>query len=137
VWQEMAGDRRERRPWRALGVTSFAVGAVGVVAAVSMAWSDDAVAGSSTAACKPSPRPYSTAAPAKELLSVVGVLREPATGADRTYAREFVAAASAHPGRFGGSITFVNYFRLTRVADHVPYYLVPVIHGNCNGSETP
>ena len=108
-----------------------------VVAATSIAWPGSAVAGSRVAGCKPSPRSYSTGTPAKALLSVVGVFRERATAADRAFAREYVAAAAANPGRFGGRITFVDYFRIARVVDDVSYYLVPVIQVRCDGSEGP
>ena len=87
--------------------------------------------------CKPAPHPYSLAAPSNALLSVVGVLREPATAADRALARDFLAALSANPGRFGGRITFINDVRLARVVDGVSYYLVPVIQVSCDGSEGP
>jgi hypothetical protein len=86
--------------------------------------------------CKPAPRPYSLAAPSKALLSVVGVLREPATAADRARGREFLAAEDAYPGRFSGHITFINDFRLARTVDGTSYYLVPVIRVSCDGSES-
>ncbi|HEY1777064.1 MAG TPA: hypothetical protein VGG41_12970 [Solirubrobacteraceae bacterium] len=107
-----------------------------VVAALGMIGSGVAFAGPRAAGCKPSPRAYTTAAPAAALLDVVGVLRDPATTADRTFAREFKAAAAANPGRFSGRITFVNYFRLARVVGGIYYYLVPVIRVSCDGAQS-
>jgi hypothetical protein len=87
--------------------------------------------------CQPAPRPYSLAAPSKALLSVVGVLREPATAADRAVAREFLAAVAAHPGRFSGRINFINDYRLARTVGGTSYYLVPVSQVSCDGHEGP
>jgi len=107
------------------------------IAAANLAGPGSAVAGSRArvSGCKPAPRPYSLATPSKALLSVVAALGEPATAADRAFAREFLAALAADRGRFGGRITFINDFRLARVVDGVSYYLVPVIQVSCDGSK--
>jgi hypothetical protein len=128
---------RDRPIWALRNAVRIAGVVASVVAATSIAWPGAAAAGSRAAGCKPLPRPYSTGTPSKALLSVVGVFREGATAADRAFAREYVAAVAANPGRFDGRITFINYVRLARVVDGVSYYLVPVIRVSCDGSEGP
>jgi hypothetical protein len=61
--------------------------------------------------------------PSKSLLSILGVLRRPATAADSI------------PGELAGrGLTrdvFVRYVRRTRVIDGSPYYIYPAIVGGC------
>jgi len=67
-------------------------------------------------------------APSKSLLSILGVLRRPATAADAgsgVVARGFISAV------------FVHYIRLARVVDGSPYYIYPGIVGGCGTGETP
>ncbi len=67
-------------------------------------------------------------APSKSLLSILGVLRRPATAAD---------AGSGITARGFISGVFVHYIRLARVVDGSPYYLYPGIVGGCGTGETP
>jgi hypothetical protein len=125
---------------RALRYAPKIAGVVAVtIAAANLARPGAAVAAprAHVSGCKPAPRPYSLASPGRALESVVAVLGEPTTDADRAFAREFLAALAANPGRFGGQITFINDFRLARVVDGRSYYVVPVIRVSCDGSEGP
>ncbi|MCW3018347.1 MAG: hypothetical protein JWN10_655 [Solirubrobacterales bacterium] len=65
-------------------------------------------------------------APSKSLLSILGVLRRPATDAD---------AGSGIAARGFISGVFVHYIRLARVVDGSPYYLYPGIVGGCGTRE--
>jgi len=67
-------------------------------------------------------------APSKSLLSILGVLRRPATAAD---------AASGIVARGFISGVFVHYIRLARVVDGSPYYVYPGIVGGCGTGEPP
>ena len=66
--------------------------------------------------------------PSKSLLSILGVLRRPATAAD---------AGSGIAARGFISGVFVHYIRLARVVDGSPYYVYPGIVGGCGTGETP
>jgi hypothetical protein len=66
--------------------------------------------------------------PSSSLLSILGVLRRPATAADGgsgIVARGFISGV------------FVHYIRLARVVDGSPYYVYPGIVGGCETRETP
>jgi hypothetical protein len=67
-------------------------------------------------------------APSRSLLSILGVLRRPATAAD---ARSGITAQGFVSG------VFVHYIRLARVVDGSPYYVYPGIVGGCGTGETP
>ncbi len=67
-------------------------------------------------------------APSRSLLSILGVLRRPATAAD---------AGSGIVARGFISGVFVHYIRLARVVDGSPYYIYPGIVGGCGTGETP
>lgn len=62
-------------------------------------------------------------APSRALLSILGVLRRPATAAD-ALPRAFAAYGA-------GGNAFVHYIRRTRVVDGSPYYIYPAIVGGC------
>jgi hypothetical protein len=67
-------------------------------------------------------------APNRSLLSILSVLRRPATAADKgsaILARGFIRGV------------FVHYIRLARVLDGSPYYLYPAILGGCGTREAP
>lgn len=66
--------------------------------------------------------------PSRSLLSILGVLRRPATAAD---------AGSGIAARGFISGVFVRYIRLARVVDGSPYYIYPGIVGGCGTGETP
>lgn len=66
--------------------------------------------------------------PSRSLLSILGVLRRPATAAD---------AASGITARGFISGVFVHYIRLARVVNGSPYYIYPGIVGGCGTGETP
>lgn len=63
--------------------------------------------------------------PSKSLLSILGVLRRPATAAD--------ALPRALAAQGAGSDAFVHYIRRARVVHGSPYYIYPVILGGCGG----
>jgi len=67
-------------------------------------------------------------APSRSLLSILGVLRRPATAAD-------AGSGIAAQGFISG--VFVHYIRLARVVDGSPYYVYPGIVGGCGTGETP
>jgi hypothetical protein len=67
-------------------------------------------------------------APSKSLLSILGVLRRPATTAD-------TGSGVAARGFIRG--VFIHYIRLARVVDGSPYYLYPGIVGGCGTGEAP
>ena len=67
-------------------------------------------------------------APSRSLLSILGVLRRPATAAD---------AGSGIVARGFISGVFVHYIRLARVVDGSPYYVYPGIVGGCGTGEPP
>ena len=62
-------------------------------------------------------------APSKSLLSILGVLRRPATAVDHIPQRLHLLGA--------GSNAFVHYVRRTRVVNGSPYYIYPAIVAGC------
>ena len=66
--------------------------------------------------------------PSRSLLSILGVLRRPATAAD--------AGSGIMAGGFISGV-FVHYIRLARVVGGSPYYLYPGIVGGCGTGEAP
>jgi hypothetical protein len=66
--------------------------------------------------------------PSRSLLSILSVLRRPATAAD-------AGSGIAAQGFISG--VFVHYIRLARVVDGSPYYVYPGIVGGCGTGETP
>jgi hypothetical protein len=66
--------------------------------------------------------------PSRSLLSILGVLRRPASAAD--------AGSGIVAGGFISGV-FVHYIRLARVVDGSPYYLYPGIVGGCGTGEAP
>lgn len=66
--------------------------------------------------------------PSRSLLSILGVLRRPATAAD---ARSGIVAQG-----FTSAI-FVHYIRLARVVDGSTYYVYPAVVGGCGTGEKP
>ena len=67
-------------------------------------------------------------APSKSLLSILGVLRRPATAAD---------AGSGITARGFISGVFVHYIRRARVVAGSPYYVYPAVVGGCGTGEKP
>jgi hypothetical protein len=67
-------------------------------------------------------------APSKSLLSILGVLRRPATAAD---------AVGGIAGRGLIRDVFVHYIRRARVVAGSPYYIYPVVIGGCGTREKP
>ena len=62
-------------------------------------------------------------APSKSLLSILGVLRRPATAAD--------ALPDALVAQGAARNAFIHYMRRTRVVGATPYYVYPAIVGGC------
>jgi hypothetical protein len=67
-------------------------------------------------------------APSKSLLSILGVLRRPATAAD---------AGSAITAQGFTSAVFVRYIRRARTIAGSPYYVYPAVVGGCGTGEKP
>jgi len=67
-------------------------------------------------------------APSKSLLSILGVLRRPATAAD-------AGSGITARGLIGG--VFVHYIRRARVVGGSPYYVYPAVVGGCGTGEKP
>jgi len=67
-------------------------------------------------------------APSKSLLSILSVLRRPASAADRGSG---IVARGVVQG------VFVNYIRRARVVSGSSYYIYPAILGGCGTGETP
>lgn len=64
--------------------------------------------------------------PSKSLLSILGVLRRPATAAD---------AGSGITAQGFTSAVFVHYIRRARIVDGSPHYIYPAILGGCGTGE--
>ena len=79
----------------------------------------------SAASCKGASRQGN---PSRSLLSILGVLRRPATPAD---------AGSGITAQGFTSAVFVHYIRRARVVDGSPYYVYPAILGGCGTGEAP
>ena len=67
-------------------------------------------------------------APSKSLLSILGVLRRPATAADD--------GSGISAGGFISGV-FVHYIRRARVVAGSPYYVYPAVVGGCGTGEKP
>jgi hypothetical protein len=67
-------------------------------------------------------------APSRSLLSILGVLRRPATAAD---------AGSGITARGFTSGVFVHYIRRARLVAGSPYYVYPAVVGGCGTGEAP
>jgi hypothetical protein len=77
----------------------------------------------SPAACASDTSKALQGAPSRSLLSILGVLRRPATAAD-ALPRTLTASGA-------DSNAFVHYIRRTRVVHGSPYYIYPAIVGGC------
>jgi len=82
----------------------------------------------SPASCGPGSGGALQGAPNRSLLSILGVLRRPATAAD---------AGSGITARGFISGVFVHYIRRARVLAGSPYYLYPAVVGGCGTGERP
>jgi hypothetical protein len=69
-------------------------------------------------------------APSKSLLSILGVLRRPATSADSP---PETVVDNLLSGPFGQQSVYVNYMRRARVINGASYYLIPVRGDACGG----
>jgi hypothetical protein len=83
---------------------------------------------SSSASCGSGKNGDLQGAPSRSLLSILGVLRRPATAAD---------AASGITAQGFTSGVFVHYIRRARVVDGSPYYVYPAVFGGCGTGERP
>jgi hypothetical protein len=82
----------------------------------------------SPASCIPPNGGALQGAPNKSLLSILGVLRRPATAAD---------AGSGIVAQGFTSGVFVHYIRRARVVAGSPYYIYPAVVGGCGTGEKP
>jgi hypothetical protein len=135
-------EEARARQHRHRGVAGAAVVAAGAIAAILLAFAGGG-GGSrpgnaslspgrapSKSAGRPSPSSCQGKAlqgpPSKSLLSILGVLRRPATAAD---------AGSGITAQGFTSAVFVHYIRLTRIVDGGSYYIYPGIVGGCGTGE--
>jgi hypothetical protein len=99
-----------------------------VVAVTLVAVAGSSPAPRSVAACT-QPRPFIGGAPSHSLLSILGVLRRPATPADAL--PDNVRVVLAQP--LAREI-FVNYIRRARVISGTAYYVMPILYAGCESS---
>jgi hypothetical protein len=100
---------------------------VAVVVVMLVEVADSSAAPRLAAAC-PQPKPFIGGAPSRSLLSILGVLRRPATTADAL--PDNVKVLLAQP--LGREI-FANYIRRARVISGTAYYVMPITYG-CGSS---
>ncbi len=129
---------RQRRHW---GLAAAATVVAAAIAAILLAFSDGGgeshpgsasvgpghapskTARLSAAACAATTSKALQGAPSRSLLSILGVLRRPATAADHIPRRLHLLGA--------GSNAFVRYVRRTRVVNGSPYFIYPAIVSGC------
>jgi hypothetical protein len=111
---------------RARGIAVAATVSVVVAALVPVDGSSGAQR--SAVACSQA-KPFITGAPSQSLLSILGVLRRPATSADGLPAS--IRKSLNMTFKVTGTEVFVNYVRRARVISGVPYYVWPVLHTGC------
>ncbi len=135
IEEARARQRRHR------GAAAAATIAAGAIAAILLAFADGGggshpggasvgpgrapskTARLSAAACASTTSKALLGAPSKSLLSILGVLRRPATAADQIPRRLHLLGA--------GSNAFVHYVRRTRVVNGSPYFIYPAIVSGC------
>jgi hypothetical protein len=74
-------------------------------------------------------QPFIRGTPSRSLLSILGVLRRPATATDALPAS--LKRSIAVSFKFGGREVFANYIRRARVAGGVTYHVMPVLCTSC------
>lgn len=135
-------EEARARQHRHRGVAGAAVIAAGAIAAILFAFTGGGGGSRLGSASVPAGRaPSKTAGrtlpsscqgkalqgpPSKSLLSILGVLRRPATAAD---------AGSGITAQGFTSAVFVHYIRRARVINGSPYYIYPAILGGCGTGE--
>jgi|ERR1039458_5575671 hypothetical protein len=134
IEEARARQRRHRALAGAASIAAFVIAALffafvgggggshGAGAASPAGGSSAKTARSSSTSCLSSGRTLQ-GPPSKSLLSILGVLRRPATVAD--------AIPQQLAGRGLTRDVFVHYIRRTRVIDGSPYYIYPAIVGGC------
>ena len=107
--------------------------AVIVVAWVAIAGSSAAGARSASACSQA--KPLIGGAPSRSLLSILGVLRRPATPTDVLPAslKRFLTTSF----KFFGVEVFVDYVRRARVIAGIAYYVMPVLNSGCGMGALP
>jgi hypothetical protein len=100
-----------------------------VIAVMVVAVADSSAALRSASAC-PQPKPFIGGAPSQSLLSILGVLRRPATPADALPASVKAIFTKRGLNPLGREI-FVNYIRRARVISGTAYYVMPVLYTGC------
>jgi hypothetical protein len=85
------------------------------------------------AACvsRPSGKAIDEGTPSRSLLSILGVLRRPATPADSLPASWLYSFTSGAVARIQGGEVFVRYVRRARVIGDTTYYLIPSLFTGC------
>jgi hypothetical protein len=136
-------EEARARQHRHRGMAVVAIIAAGAIAAILFAFTGGGGGGSrpESASLSPGRAPSKTAGrpspsscegkalqgpPSKSLLSILGVLRQPATAAD---------AGSGITAQGFTSAVFVHYIRRARIVDGSPYYIYPAILGGCGTGE--
>ena len=109
-----------------------AVLAIVVVAAL-VAMAGASVTSAAVASCRPT-KPFIAGAPSRSLLSILGVLRRPATRAD-TLPSNVTKILSTPPfQQFGRHEYFAHYIRRARVVAGTSYYLIPALISSCGSA---
>src|ERR1039458_9869824 len=104
-----------------------AAGTMTVVVVMLAAVAGSSAAPRSAAAACPQTKPFIGGAPSQSLLSILGVLRRPATPADALPAsvKAFLTKPILNPL---GREVFVNYIRRARVISGTAYYVMPALY---------
>lgn len=117
------------RQGRRLGRWLVSAGALGASVAMLAAVAGSSAAARSAASCSQE-KPFIAGTPSESLLSILGVLRRPATPADALPA-SIKEVLSGPPFRTLGREIFANYIRRARVFAAIPYYVMPVLYTGC------
>jgi len=143
VIEEAKARERRHRGFAAAAVLAAVIGAL-VATSLGGGGSSHTVLGPT----RPAPSPAKTApttltvcdspsrntttdgVPSQSLLSILGVLRRPATPADTLPATILAFFTSESPLHAGRQI-FINYIRRARVISGTSYYLIPVLNTGC------
>lgn len=134
-------EEARARQHRHRGMAAVAIIAAGTIAAILFAFTGGGGSRPGSASLSPGRAPSKTAGrpspsscqgkalqgpPSKSLLSILGVLRRPATAAD---------AGSGITAQGFTSAVFVHYIRRARVISGSPDYIYPAILGGCGTGE--
>ena len=143
VIEEAKARERRHRGFAAAAILAAAIGAL-IATSVGGGGSSHTVHGSTrptpspvktapttlTACASPSRKTTTDGVPSQSLLSILGVLRRPATSAD-TLPPKILAFFTSESPILAGRQIFINYIRRARVISGTSYYLIPVLNNGC------